>query len=216
MSDKARVTLETDNEESQWALITEYAMDAVYDLPELPACERAIYLPGGSTTSVWLDIRGDIDTIVEQEQHRWDDLISDGLATDWHVESYPLEIMPGDYEKMFGEQGAALWDRLLALSSRLSQSVEEEFDELPAAVDEYPDETSHVNVGWWGLLHTLTEQMGYSLDEEFDAHLEGMRLNIQQMAQTKSPDRALRQLDDLEEEIATLRDQLEPESAESE
>lgn len=209
MSDKARVTLETDSREAQWELITEYAMEVVYDLQELPACDQAFYLPGGPTTNVWLDIRGNINTIVEQEQHQWDELVNEGLATDWHIEYYPLEMMPVEYEALFGEQGAELWDQLLAVSSRLSRSVNEEFDELPAAVDEYPEEDSLGNAGWWGLLHTLTEQMGYSLDEEFDAHLEGMKLNVQNLAQAKGTDRALRRLDDLEREIDELRDELE-------
>ena len=209
MADRTRVTLETDSEEAQWTLITEYAMDAVYDLPELPACDRAFYLPGGSTTNVWLDIRGDVEAIVEQETSRWDDLVSEGLSTGWHVEQYPLEAMPGEYEALFGKQGADLWDQLLALSSRLSRSVEEEFAELPAPVDEYPDEESPARIGWWALLHALTEQMGYSLDDEFDAHLEGMRTNIENMARVDGAERANRRLDDLEEELDNLREQVD-------
>jgi len=55
----------------------------------------------------------------------------------------------------------------MELAIPLALDVYEEFDEIPAAVDEFPDDGNEdITVGMWMLFHSLSNKLGYDSFEE--------------------------------------------------
>jgi len=155
-------------------LIREYVLPAMERLPEREGCTDVGFLryghaPETERGEVRLHLAGDVDALVDTESDRWDELVAEGLATDW-------EVTPEDDSETFGPTGAETVAELQFLSSRMAKQVFEAFDEGErlAPVDEHPGE-GPVPAGWWTLLHFLADQQAYSADEEIDAYTEGIR-----------------------------------------
>jgi len=202
------VTFGTDGVDGDERLIRAYVLPAMERLPEREDCTDVGFLryghaPESAGGEVRLHLAGDVDALIEAESGRWDELVTEGLATDW-------EVTPEDDSETFGPTGAETVAELQFLSSRMSKHVFEEFDEGErlAPVDEHPDE-GPVPAGWWTLLHFLADQQTYTAAEEIDAYTEGIRNRLWRIGSVEGADAANARIDDLQDKLEEVREEVD-------
>jgi len=187
-------------------LVERYVLNAVERLPETEACEYAAFVPltHGTLDDVWLTIAGDADAVVDSESEAWDDLVEDGLVSEWDV----TDVTDEWYDKA-GEQGGELKLRLHRVANRATGTAFEEFDERPAAVDAFPGEATTYSVGWWTLLHVIAGHQGYSPEETLAMFLQGTRETCEDAVEVGSSDEAVQRIDECIASLETLRADVE-------
>ena len=209
MSELLYISFQTGGSAEDRQLIEEYVLDLVERASEMDGCERVGYArssqgpidEGG--VSVLFD--GSPEQIIAAEADRWDELISAGFADEWtHKEDRNLDAM----EAVLGEQGAQLHIRQIDLAGRLSQHTLEEFESRPDPVDEFPEEDVPTPIGWWGVLHNLTVQMGYPLTDEIAAYTQGTKHTLKNIAQYGGPEQAEKELDQVIDELEEMREEI--------
>lgn len=91
----------------------------------------------------------------------------------------------------------------------MSKLVFEEFNhgEFPVPVDIYPDE-GPLPVGWYILLHFLTDQQAQSADEEIDTYTEGIQNRLLAIREAYSYERVSDSIDDLIKILEDTREQV--------
>jgi len=206
MAELLPITFETKGAEQDRHLIQEYILDLLERIEEVDWCERAGYAPSGQAPieggQVVLAFVGDEDRIWEVESDRWDELVEEGYAEGWERdEQFSREVI----KEIVGKQGVDLHLRQLHLASKMSKLAYEEFDDLPAPVNEYPEDEAPTPIGWWEVLHDLTVQMGYPLDEELSAYTKGIEHTLKNIAEYESPERAEEQVDELIQKLEEMR-----------
>jgi len=168
------VVLQTTDAAGEREVIEEYVLDAVTRLPDHPFCEEVSFSrlstsPHTDEAAVWLFYTGDEDRVVEHERERWNYLVENELLTGWE-RSDPPQVQNED-----AKQPIALSKRLHVLAAHVSRSVFEELESQPAPVDEYPDEDTNTPAGWWVFLYMLTNQQGYSAEDEIAASMQNIK-----------------------------------------
>ena len=209
MSEITIIGFETEGPDSDQKLIEEYVLDLVERVPEIDGCERVGYarsgqgpIEGGKVTLVF---DGPPEAIEEAEADRWDELVTEDFANEWFQdEERDREMM----EDVLGEQGAELHFRQISLTAEMSQLTFEEFDARPDPVDEFPEEDAPTPIGWWGVLHNLTVQMGYPLTDEIAAYTQGIRHTLKNIAQYGGPEQAEKELDQVIDELEEMREEI--------
>lgn len=209
MSTRTRVRIETEDNDAVETLLREYAADAVHRLDDDPACERFSFVVMGHPEKpldrryVGLLFEGDVESVVDQERERWAALAeNDGPVVDWErVETIEDE---GE-ESPLEDREVALAARLNDVETRISAMLLEEFEELPAPVDTYP-EASPYPVGFWGVPHTVMHQVNYDLEDELEVYLYGIEHTLRNFAEHDSPERADDVLDDLIQRLEAKRE----------
>ena len=209
MNEITMIAFKTDGPEADKQFIEEYVLGLVDRTSEMDEWERVGYARSGQgpidggQVSVFFD--GDPETVISAEADRWDELISAGFADEWtHEEDRNLDAM----EAVLGEQGAQLHIRQIDLAGRLSQHTLEEFESRPDPVDEFPEEDVPTPIGWWGVLHNLTVQMGYPLTDEIAAYTQGIRHTLKNIAQYSGPEQAEDELDQVIDELEGMREEI--------
>lgn len=199
------IRFETDGVESEEEFVRDYVLDAVDRLPEQPFCETIGFVRESTswTTNgggVHLMFVGEKDQLVEHERETWDRFNEQGVITDWEIGDHPWNQAPP------GMETPELSMRLTALASRLSIEVCDELDHQLAAVDEYPDEETPSPTGWWVLLHQLTNQQGYTPEEEIAASMQNIRNHLHYAAENQSIEQANKEIDALIETLEEIRE----------
>lgn len=215
MSKFLNVRFFTDGPDAATTFVEEYVLDATDRLSDSDVCESFMFAPApnpetGDRSVVNLTLEGDVDELLDSEQTRWEALVEDGPVTDWKVRG----VM--DHEHMaerLGEGGAALKSRLNRLSVEMAKLAYEEFDDFgrfPDAVETFPDEdrTLDVPMGWWVVLHHVTVQLDYSLDEELDAFVYGIEHTLRNVAEFEGAEEADARLDELLDTLEGKRSEL--------
>jgi hypothetical protein len=208
MGERTRVQVETESNDAVAAFLREYAVDAVDRLDDAPSCERFSFVVMGAPDDpfdrryVGLSYEGDVEEIVEQERERWEALADDGPVVDWDRQVIPDEETEDD---VLEEREEALAARLNDVETRISALLLEEFDDLPAPVDTYPD-ASPYPIGFWGVPHTVMHQMNYDLEDELDVYVYGIEHTLRNYAEFDSPERAEEVLDDVVERLEDKRE----------
>lgn len=199
------VRFETENVESEEQFVRDYVLDAVARLPEQPFCETIGFVrestsPTSSGGGVQLMFVGDREQLVEHERETWEQFSEQGVISNWETDDHPWNQAPP------GMETPELSMRLTALASRLSIEVFDELDHQLAAVDEYPDENTPSPTGWWVLLHQLTNQQGYTPEEEIAASMQNIRNHLHYVAQQQSIEHANKEIDELIETLEEIRE----------
>lgn len=209
MAEILPIAFQTTGANQDRRLIQEYILDLLDRIETVNWCERVGYAPTGQAPTeggrVILAFVGDEERIRQNESDRWNELVEEGYAKEWERdEQFSREMM----EKVVGEQGTELHLRQLHLASKMSVLAYEEFDDVPAPVDEYPEDEAPTPVGWWEVLHDLTVQMGYTLDDELSAYTKGIDHTLKNIAEYESPQRAEEEVDELIQELEDMRQEV--------
>lgn len=220
-----RVALQftTASVESATRFLEEYVLDALDRVPNTDACDSFTFVPGQPVTGdrpsgpqvpppdypVYLTLRCDTDAVIAAERDHWEALIEEGVIEGWE------EVKSTDREEIvteLGEQRAALLARSSNLSAQMAGLASRAFADLgmvPAAVETYPDEESDAApFGWWAVLHTVTVQLIYSMDEELDAYRYGIEHALRNVAEQVGEDEAVSRLDELIAELEGVREKV--------
>ncbi len=209
MSPRTRVRIETEHNDAAETFLREYAVDAVDRLRDDPDCERFSFVIMGHPDEpldrryAGLSFEGDVETVVEQERERWAALADDGgPVVDWER----METIEEDEDDVpLTERERDLAARLNDVETRISAMLLDEFDDLPAPVDTYPDD-SPSPVGFWGVPHTVMHQVNYDLADELDVYVAGIEHTLRNYAEHDSPERAEEVLADLVERLEGMRE----------
>ncbi|MXV63497.1 hypothetical protein GS429_15825 [Natronorubrum sp. JWXQ-INN-674] len=214
MSEWTGIQFETNTPEDAQRVIDNYAIDAVERVSSLDACEAFTFAPAWNPetedrSKAAIAFKGDSDAIIQHERDRWNSLVEEGVATNWN------EMMSMDEAEMvgvMGEKGAELWPRLGGISAKMAKLAYEEFDDLetlPGAVETYPEEDREIGpLGWWSVLHTVTVQLNYSLDEEIDAYLYGIEHTLRNHAEYQGEDVVNERIDELIDALDGMREEV--------
>lgn len=109
-----------------------------------------------------------VETVVAAEEHQLGELLAQDLITDWYIEHPPER--PRDTNQT--SDARAFVQRLNELSAALSEQIFDEFDEIPAPIDEFSEaETRGPPVGQYMLVHFLSNKHGYDSFEEADMYV---------------------------------------------
>ena len=202
------------DEKNAETFIREYCLDAIGRYPSRDSCENIQFAYGsnpdhGDTTildAVALSGMGDVEAIVQEEREVWEAYVEDGVLMDWYYETKSAQ----ETEQMSGELGSELLSQLGQLSSEMAVLAYEEFDQhesLPHPVDTYPDEKSMAGpVGWWAVLHLLTNQMGYTINEELDAFMYGIEHTLRNIVEYRSQEEATQRIDQCIVELEAMKE----------
>lgn len=209
-SDHLRVYFETADVAGQDAFVEDYVLDAARRLPETDACDEFIFIRAGHDPNadgglIVVDAYGDVDAILDAERETWEGLIEDGPLTDW---TRPDHEVVGKLVEAFGEAGWWHGERLRSLASRMTAATWDELDEPPAPADAYPDEGGEP-VGWYRVLHLLSNQWGYDVDAEMDAYTQALRMGTTIIGKNRGMDAAESFVADVEAELQGALDELE-------
>lgn len=208
MNDVIEVRFQTSGEAASRTLIHEYVLDAIDRLSDTESVEAVSFLqhthgpPDQAIVS--LNIVGDTDEVINRESDRWDELTDAGLTRDWSTTDY-TEM----WEQQYGERSLELRLRLSNIANEASAAAFEEFADAPAIVDAYPEEESAHPIGWYTLLHQLTLQQGYSVDEELDAYVQLIDTALENLKHQESDEYVNERID----EIVEMAESTRPESS---
>lgn len=209
MTAHARIEFSLPSRDAEEQFVREYAVDAVERLYEDPACERFVYIRAGEAEQfdaggVIVDIHGDAEAVVDAERDRWNALVEDGLVTGWERASVPLMAHLTEY---YGADGAELSEHLRYVATRMSTVAFEELDGQVAPEDAYPDE-GEGPVGWWNVLHILSNQQGYSGAAEIDSVMRIVENGLFNIAAGAGEDAANEKVDELIAFLEATREEL--------
>lgn len=201
--------------------LDEYVLDAVERIRGLDACDSITFVPGqpldGDRTAglqvpppdhaVYLTIRGETDAIVDRERDRWEDLVDAGVITNWTVQK---STERSEMVDRLGEERTSFLAAQSDLAARMAAVAFEDFVDrgrVPAAIETFSEEraengTDAAPFGWWMLLHTLTVQLNYSIEEELDAYTYCIEHALRNIAEFEGPEAAAERLDEV---CVTLR-----------
>jgi ADP-ribose pyrophosphatase YjhB (NUDIX family) len=203
-----RVVFEMTDLDDQRAFVDSYVFDAVERLPETAFCDEFVFIqadaaPDADGGAVIVDAYGDRERILDSERETWNALVEDGPLTDW---SHPEYDTLTELTKAFGEDGVRRQERLRYLASAMTAATRHLVDDRPAPVDAFP-ESDGDPVGWHRVLHLLSNQWRYSIDEELDAYVHNAEMCLKILAQTDGVDAA-------RDRNAAIQDQLDDAVAE--
>lgn len=209
MTAHVRIEFSLPSRDAEERFVREYAVDAVERLHEDPACERFVYIRAGEAEQfdgggVIVDVHGDAEAVVESEQERWDALVADGLVTGWERAGVPLMDHLTEY---YGRDGAELSEHLRYVATRMSTAAFAELDGQVAPEDAYPDE-GEGPVGWWTVLHILSNQQGYTGEAEIDSVMRIVENGLFNIAASEGEDAANEKLDELIAFLEATREEL--------
>lgn len=214
MSEYVSVCCSTESPEAAETFIEEYALDATDRLLDLDACESFMFAPSPNPrtfdrSAVNLMLEGDAEVLLDHERGRWEALVEDGLATDVEVRGV---MDAASMEERLGEDGAALKSSVNRLSVRMAKLAYEEFDDFgrfPSAIETFEQEQSQSGpIGWWLVLHHITVQLNYSLEEELDAFTYGIEHTIRNVAEFEGQEAAEDRIDELVATLESKREEL--------
>jgi hypothetical protein len=205
VADAIHISLRTADSDAAERLVREYALDAVDRLTDRPDCVHATFSFDGEPdvadrNVIVLVYVGDVEAFVADERERWEALEAEGRIEGWERALTAEDVDPGA-----GEEGETSL-RIGRLATRCSRLAYETFEEFPAAVDTFPEGDTPGPVGWWGLLHTMTVQANYSLEEELAAYEYGIEHTLRNVAQHRGPEAADALVDDLLDSIESARE----------
>lgn len=210
MEEHGRIRFTTPDIEHEREFIEQYIVDAVDRLPDQDICEKFIFVRAGHDPTmddggVIVDVYGDPAAIVSQERLTYDEFVVDGLLTDWEQEEVDLVDSLADW---VGDEGVALHEELRFLASKMSGEVLTARDQPPAPVDEYPGQDV-APVGWYRLLHILSNHQGYTHESEIDAYVETIAGGLDARAQSESVDAAQEQAEEIIGRLESIRSDLD-------
>lgn len=207
MSKVGQYRFELDGPEAVEEFIREYVLDALERVEDSEACDQFEFAPAGTNgrDSVIIGIWGDPETVMEEEQSYFEPYLESELLNDWTLaQEWDVE----EFESLMGEQSAALNQRIGGLSAEMAKLAYEEFNSFPAAVDTYPDEAEGAGpLGWWGVLHNLTVQVNYDLDEELDSYLYGIEHTLRNFGEYHGEDAVDQRIDEMKQSLEDMRDE---------
>lgn len=204
MSDRKVIIFETRDVNAEERLIREYVVPAFRRLEGREEIRWLMFNRYGADPSVdggevTFSLFGDVELVAAEEMERWDALVADGVADEWWVDDTDVRIADFDDREL-------LHHRIRAAASRMSVEVFEEFDDLPAAIDEFDgDET--FGIGWWMGLHYHINQLGYQAndgEEEIDLVFENLRNRLYALTVSVGVSRTEAKIDELIDELESL------------
>jgi hypothetical protein len=207
MSKVGQYRFEVGETEAVEEFIRKYVLGAIERVADYESSERVSFAPAGTNgrDSVVFVVWGDPETVMEKERSHIEPHLESGLLDDWALAQ---EWSAEEFESMMGEQTAALNNRIGELSAEMAKLAYEEFDSFPAAVDTYPDEDAGAGpIGWWGVLHNLTVQVNYDLDEELDAYRYGIEHTLRNFGEYHGEDAVDQRIDELKQALEDMRDE---------
>jgi hypothetical protein len=207
MSDRKVVIFETSSVDAEEELIREYVAPAFRRLEDRDdvkwlAFGRYGHDPSVKDGEVTFYIYGNPEAVAADERDRWDELVADGLATEWWTDDTEVRIDELDESKR-------LHMRLWATASRMAVVFFEEFDQLPDAVGAFGDDK--FGVDWTTGLHHLINDLGYQADdgeEEIDLLFDLVRSRLFTLALAIDPDWSAEKIDELVEDLESLPPEL--------
>ena len=204
--------------------LTEYVFDAIDRVQDMDACDCFTFVPsqpatGDRTTglqvpppdhTIVLTIRGETDDIIDAERDRWDTLVDEGIVTEWE---FKRSVDVDELVDELGQKRATLVAHTSNLSARVAALAYEAFEDLgttPGAIETYPDEESDgAPFGWWSVLHNVTVQLNYSIDEEVKAYRYGLEHTLRNIAEYEGEDEAEARLNEVIETLEAIRTDIE-------
>lgn len=214
MSDRKVIIFETDGVDAEDRLIREYVVPAFHRLEDRDDIRWLMFNRYGHDPSVERGevvfyLFGDVEAVADDERNRWDTLVEDDLAIDWWADDREVRIDELD-------EPERLQHRLRATASRMSVTFFEEFEEFPAALDEFEGKgnVSRIEtfgVGWWICLHYLINQLGYQAnggEEEIDLLFEDIRNRLYSLISCFGPERAEAKIEELVDALESLPEDL--------
>jgi hypothetical protein len=209
MAEHARIEFSLPSRDAEERFVREYAVSAAERLHDDPACEKFVYVRAGEAEQfdgggVIVDIHGDAEAVVDAEQERWAELVDDGLVTDWEPAELALMEQLTDYH---GADGAELAEHLRYVATRMSTVAFAELDEQVAPEDAYPDE-GEGPVGWWNVLHILSNQQGYTGEAEIDSVMRIVENGLYNYAAMEGEAAANEKVDELIAALESTREEL--------
>jgi len=207
MSKVSQYRFELDGPEALDEFIREYVLEAVERIEDYESSEQFSFAPAGTNgrDSLVIAIWGEPEAVIEKERSYFEPYIESGLLKDWELAQ---DVSAEEFESLMGEQSAALNQRLGELSAEMAKLAYEEFDSFPAAVDTYPDEDAGAGpIGWWVILHNLTVQANYGLDEELDAYLYGIEHTLRNFGEYHGEDAVDQRVDELKRSVEEMREE---------
>jgi hypothetical protein len=208
MSKIAQYRFELDGADALEDFIREYVLNAITRVQDYESSEHFSFAPAGTDgrDAVIIVIEGDPETVIEKERPYFDPYLDRGLLNDWELVQ---ELTAEDFAAMLGDQSAPLNQRLGDLSAEMAKLAYEEFESFPAAVDTYPDEDAGAGpIGWWVILHNLTVQANYDLDEEIDAYRYGIEHTLRNFGEYHGADAVDRRIDELQQSLEEMREEV--------
>lgn len=190
--------------------VQEYILEAIERINSYDECEYVTFAPSrdpetGEQSNITFGFAGEPDTIFEKEEPRLSTHRESGLIEDWEQS---VEMSFEEMADITGTQTAELGRTVSGATTEMAKMVYETFDELPEAVDTYPDEPSPEPFGWWAVIHTLTVQANYSLEEELLAYKFGTEHTLRNIAEYESEQAAEDRLDELITSLEEMRDRV--------
>lgn len=209
-----RVRFEMPTFEAQQRFLSEYVYDAVERLPATDDCDECIFIQADEAVDdeggmVFVDAYGDREAIVEREQATWDEFLEAGVLDSW---SHPEYDTVTQLANAFGEEGVRYQERLRYLASAMTAATHDLVEERPAPVDAFP-ESDGDPVGWHRVLHLLSNQWGYDIDEELDANVHNVEMGLKILGQNDSPEAARERVDAIIQRLDAAIAELEAEAA---
>ena len=209
MTETTHVLLVAEDEDSASRVIHEYVLGAIERLPETSVCEGISFAfdahpETGESSVVALVLTGDADAIVSNERDRWESLTERGTIERWERAARFDRDEIGDD---LGEDRAALSRTVSELSAEMAKLAYETFETRPAPVETFGTETADAPpIGWWAVLHHLTNQLNYSSTEELRAYETGVEHALRNVAEYEGAAAADERLDELVESLESKRD----------
>lgn len=190
--------------------VREYLLDALDRIEGYDEAEHVSFAPGrdpetGDRSVVVLQVRGEPESVLEREESRLAAHRESGLVEDWEQS---MATTTEEIEAMQGPRTTALAQTMAGLSAEMARLAYETFDEFPEAVDTVPDEDAPEPVGWWVLVHTLTVQANYSLQEELRTYEFGIEHTLRNIAEYEGEAAADDRLDALLASLEETRDRV--------
>jgi len=200
--DHVRAFFETADLDAQAEFLETYVYDAVERLPATEDCEAFVFVRADGAEDVdggrvVVDAYGDADAVLDRERETWDALVDDGPLTDWYRPDYDTTARLAE---AFGEDAWRRGERLRYVASAMTAATHDLLDERPAPVDVAP-ETDGEAVGWHRVLHLLSNQWGYDVDEEMDAYAQALRMGATIVGKSEGMDAAESFVADVEAEL---------------
>lgn len=187
-SNHARIQFHTASADDERSVLEAYLLDAVERLRDRDDCEHVIFIRAGHDPTVdggliLLDIYGDHESIVAAESPRWDELVADELVTEWDRPEYEfIDNLVNHY----GEDATRRHETLRAAATAMAPAMFDELDDQPPPVSSESDAPDHP-IGWHRVLHILSNQWGYEIEAELDAHSEGVATTLEILEDTAGP-----------------------------
>lgn len=183
-----KIIFSVDGEGSAEQFVREYVLDVIDRVAQIEGCEHVAFgldrHPNSDEGRVTLDVFGDAEAFFDHEQKEWERHQNAGLITGWKTSVFDHQAAKVE----MGKKGAQLSTRLAALADRMATLVYDEFetlDDLPAALDTYPDEESRV--GWWTVPHHIAfVSLDYSATEDLAIHRGGIEESLRLLGERES------------------------------